>query len=85
MSFIKQVRNARNKEMEENCTRVGYYLVHSSGRYFISETVSESALEKVCNKVLTDNDYQYWIDYSFGLDINRAVAWGNMDYTDRFI
>ncbi len=85
MSFINKVRNARNKEMEQNYTRVGYYLVHSSGRFFISEKVNPCALERICDKVLTDTDYDYWIDYSFGYDVNQVVAWSNIDHTDKFI
>lgn len=81
----KTVMAQRNKEMESTCERVGYYLVHSTGRYFISEQVSEYNLNNVCNKVLSDTNYDYWIDYSYGLDVNRAVAWMNIDCTDKFI
>lgn len=83
--ILNRMRRERNKAQEETCERVGYYLVHSTGRYFISEHVSESALERVANKVLTDTDFDYWIDYSLGFDVDRRVAWANFDFTDRFI
>lgn len=85
MSWINSTRAMRNKELKGSCKRVGYYLVHSSGRFFISEKVSESALNSICNKVLTNRDYLYWIDYNLGLDVDGKVAWANLDYTDNFI
>lgn len=63
----------------------GYYLVHSSGRYFISKTKDVEALESMCDKVLTKSDFDYWIDYSSGADTDGKPAWSNIDYTDDFI
>ncbi len=84
-AVLKQINALRIKEMEQSCERVGYYLVHHTGRYFISEDRNEYALNKLCNKVLSDTDYQYWIDYSLGRDVNGAIAWINLDQTDLFI
>ena len=65
----------------------GYWLVKESdgSRHYISGTVSESRLESVCKRVLTESDYQYWIDYCHGIDVNGSPAWANTDQTDRFI
>lgn len=75
----------REINAEQSFQRVGYYLVHYTGRYFISDKINEYLLNKICNKVLTDTDYQYWIDYSLGSDVKGNVAWVNMDQTDLFI
>jgi hypothetical protein len=82
---LNTIRKQRNEEAEQNHSRIGYYLVHHTGRYFISEKVNEPALNKLCNKVLSDTDYDYWIDYSMGLDVTGRVAWVNLDLTDKFI
>lgn len=64
----------------------GYYLVLSNDdRIWFSETVDESALEKVCDKYLTDTDYNYWIEYCHGVDVHGRLAWSNLDHTDKFI
>lgn len=84
-SVLKQITTRRNKEMEQSCERVGYYLVHHTGRYFISVDRNEYALNKLCNKVLSDTDYQYWIDYSLGKDVNGDIAWVNLDQSYLFI
>ena len=68
--------------------RKGYWLVRESDkqRFYISLHVSEYDLYKVAHKVLSDKTgYDYWIDYSSGLDVNGAVAWDNIDYTDKFM
>ena len=73
---------------EQTKTRKGYWLVRSSDeeRFFISEKVSEPALERVCNKVLNNHTgYDYWIDYCLGYDVNGMEAWSNLDHTDSFI
>lgn len=67
---------------------VGYWLVRQSDskRFFISTLVDVPALEKVADRVLSDeHGYGYWIDFCYGLDVNRNVAWMNLDLTDRFI
>lgn len=66
----------------------GFYLVRQSdkARFFISPTVSEPALHRVCDKVLSDrHGWDYWIDKCLGLDINGNIAWINLDCTDSFI
>lgn len=66
--------------------RRGYYLVKNGERHFVSETVSESALNRVCNRVLSESKgWDYWIDYSHGPDVFGNPAWANIDQTDRFI
>jgi len=48
--------------------------------------VSEYDLSKVAHKVLSDKTgYDYWIDYSSGLDVNGVTAWTNIDLTDLFL
>jgi hypothetical protein len=84
-TFTNTVSKCHNEAKKLDCSHIGYYLVHSSGRHFISDKVSEYALNNVCNKVLTDTDYDYWVDYSLGRDVDGKVCWGNMDYTDKFI
>ncbi len=66
--------------------RKGFYLVHISGRLFVSEQLSEPALQRVCAAVLSDAaGWDYWVDYCLGSDINGAWAWANLDQTERFI
>lgn len=73
-------------EQERNGTRRGYYLVKGHERHFISEHVSEPALERVCRRVLSDRvGWDYWVDYSLGVDVHGNPAWINIDQTDRFI
>lgn len=67
-------------------TRRGYYLKIGDSAHYISERVDAYALERVANKVLSDKTgYNYWVDYSHGLDVERRIAWSNLDFTDRFI
>jgi hypothetical protein len=90
MSFIKTYSKHYNKNTKEqgisDCSYKGYYLVKTSSgeRFFISTKVDVEALEKVADKVLTDTDYDYWIDYSNGFDVQGKVAWSNFDMTDKF-
>lgn len=66
----------------------GYYLVRESdgSRFFISKNVNVCALETVAERVLSDkHGYDYWIDYCMGYDVNGALEWTNLDFTDRFI
>lgn len=80
------LRNRINKEAEANGTRRGYYLVKGHDRHFISTTVSESALNRVADRVLSDaKGWGYWIDYSHGVSTTGNPAWENVDQTDRFI
>lgn len=84
--IIATIRNNKNKESEAKGTRRGYYLVKGDTRYFISSTVSESALSKVADRVLSDVvGWDYWIDYSHGEDVFGNAAWSNIDATDNFI
>lgn len=86
MSVISQVRSKRNKEMEAACTRPGYYLVKGDERHFISAEASETALNRVADRVLSDTKgWDYWVDYSLGVDVHGKPAWSNLDQTDRFI
>lgn len=64
----------------------GYYLVKGDARYFISEHVNPTALEKVAGKVLSDAaGWDYWVDYCMGLDVSGRLAWANIDKTDLFL
>jgi len=67
--------------------QTGYYLVTPDGdRRFISHTVNVRALEKLCDRHLSEKTgWDYWIDYLHGIDVNGALAWSNLDQTDRFI
>lgn len=86
MTVIQSLRLQRNREREANCTRPGFYLVKGDARHWISEKVNEVALEQVCKRYLSDaKGWDYWIDYSHGLDVHGNVAWANIDQTDRFI
>lgn len=84
---LRKIEKEKEKQQIKNNTLPGFYLVRESDRqrFFVSSTVDCAALEKVCDKVLSDSDYQYWIDYCFGLDVNRCIAWANIDQTDRFL
>lgn len=63
----------------------GYYLKIGDGFYYVSATVDIHALESVAEKVLNNKTgFNYWIDYSNGLDVTGKVAWSNLDFTDRF-
>lgn len=78
-------RKTESRDVYGNPSR-GYWLVRDSdqSRHFIGPNVSEPTLQRVCNRVLTDDDYGYWIDYCYGPDVNGAPAWSNLDHTDRF-
>ena len=82
--ILKRLKAKHDKQDEREFKRRGFYLVHSSGRHFISDVVCSHSLEQVCNKFLTATDYNYWIDYSFGLDVMGYIHWSNIDQTDRF-
>lgn len=80
------LRTRRNTEQEAAGTRPGYYLVKGDARYFVSDTVNEPALNRVCNRVLSDSKgWTYWIDYLHGPDVFGAPHWSNVDHTDRFV
>ena len=91
MSIFKPYFKARTKEQQSfeksNGLAYGYYLVRESdgARFFISKVVDKQALDTVCSAVLTDEDFQYWIDRSSGADIDGKPAWCNLDFTDRFV
>lgn len=75
-----------NAEKEAAGTRPGYYLVKGGARHFIAATVNVAALERVADRVLSEKKgWNYWIDYSHGVDINGNAAWDCLDHTGRFI
>lgn len=84
--MLSQLIRRNNAINEANFTRPGYYLVKNDQRFFISPTVNESSLDKVCNRVLSElKGWDYWIDYSHGADVYGEPAWSNCDQTDLFI
>ena len=88
-SFAKQCniryRKRVKEEKQSNCTLCGYYAVVEDKRYFISEKVDEDALNDVLRPLLNkENNYDYWIDYSYGADVDGKPAWANLDFSDRF-
>lgn len=86
--LIKMYRAATEQKEIAAGYRKGYWLVRESDnqRFYISLYVSEYHLSEVAHKVLSDKTgYDYWIDYSSGLDVNGAVAWTNIDLTDLFL
>ena len=86
MSFASSCARHHKRELEAQCLRRGYYLVKGAARYFVSETVDEAALNRVCDRVLSDaKGWNYWVDYSHGPSVTGAPAWANIDQTDRFI
>lgn len=86
MSWVDQAQRKRNKELESSCLRPGYYVVKGTDRHFVSSQVSEPALNRVCERVLSDaKGWDYWVDYSSGPDVNGKPAWSNVDQTGRFI
>jgi hypothetical protein len=71
---------------ESNGTRQGYYLVKGHMRHFVSETVNPAALNRVASRVLSDAiGWDYWVDYSHGIDVHGKAAWSNLDHADSFI
>jgi len=65
----------------------GYWLVRASdkSRFYISKEVDSEALDHVADRVLSDkNGWDYWIDYSHGLDVTGRIAWSNLDHSDAF-
>jgi hypothetical protein len=69
-------------------TKNGYWLVRGcdQARFFVSENVNEPALNRVCNKVLSEKTgWHYWIAYCHGLDVFGNESWANADFTDCFI
>jgi hypothetical protein len=81
----------RNKEVQSQAetdgTAYGYYLVRESDdkHFFISKSICVESLEKIADEVLSDNNFDYWIDKSLGEDIDSNPAWVNVDFTDKFI
>lgn len=66
-------------------THRGYYLKIGDSAHYISDKVDAYALVKVADKVLNDKTgYNYWIDYSHGVDVEGRIAWSNLDFTERF-
>ena len=65
--------------------KTGYYLINNDEYHYISKSVSVSALERVANRVLSDDNFDYWIDYCLGLDVKGNSAFTNLDHTDKFI
>ncbi|MNQ64977.1 hypothetical protein D3C85_794180 [compost metagenome] len=71
----------------------GYYLICDDKyaneiRIWMGETFEQAFrnFDKVGDKHLKDfNKYQYWIDYCSGYDVDRKLAWSNLDQTERFI
>ena len=64
----------------------GYYLVTPDHeRRFISAAVNPAALERLCDRYLTESTgWQYWIDRYIGETIDGRAAWANWDHTDIF-
>ena len=91
MSVFKPYLKAKAKEQQafeqSNGLAYGYYLIRESdgSRFFISKVVDKQALDAVCSAVLTDEDFQYWIDRSSGADVYGNPSWCNLDFTDRFV
>lgn len=86
MAFVDSIRRKHEKDEETACTRRGYYLVKDGTRHFISPDVNPAALERVADRMLSDSEgWDYWIDYSYGIDVHGKPAWSNVDQTDRFI
>lgn len=71
----------------------GFYLVckDKSGdecRYWMGETMAEAfqKFENMCEKYLGQhNNFNYWVAYCSGYDIDRRMAWANRDYKEDFI
>lgn len=65
----------------------GYYLVTPDHeRRFISATINLKALERMCDRYLTEKTgWQYWVDYLHGPDVFGNPAWSNVDHTDSFL
>ena len=90
-STWKPYFKAKAKEQQvyeqSNGLAYGYYLVRESdnARFFISKVVDRQALDDVCSAVLTEENYEYWIDRSSGADIDGNPLWCNLDFTDRFV
>ena len=91
MSVFKPYFKAKAKEQQvyeqSSGLAYGYYLVRESdnARFFISKVVDRKALDAVCSAVLTEEDFEYWIDRSSGADIDGNPLWCNLDFTDRFV
>ena len=86
--YYKQDSDAEKKKLQEQGLAVGYYLVRQSDskRFFISTVVDLPAFEKVCSEALSDaSGWDYYVEKSFGPDVNGDPAWSNLDYTDRFV
>lgn len=79
----------KHRELSEQTSGLayGYYLVRESdgARFFISKVVDRESLDSVCDKVLTELDYEYWIDRSSGADVDGNPAWCNIDFSNRFV
>ena len=83
MAYINQF--AKHYKQQQN--KSGYYLVKTDGsRYFISQDVSLKALERVCDKVLSDTDYNYWIAYLNPCiyNVDGSLSWANASQQHRF-
>lgn len=69
--------------------RRGYYLVvqKTGERVWLAVTQygASSALSAALRKHCEDDDVSWWIDYSYGPDVNGAPAWSNLDHTDNIV
>ena len=86
MSFARQYAQHTKRQQAAANKLHGYYLVKESddSRHYISASADRAALERVCDKVLTDTDFDYWVDRYYGADVNGCASWANVDLTDLF-
>lgn len=79
----KVFRTGKNPKIE---VIRGYYLVlPNADRHWLGENkyTAAKALGKACDKYLSDAiGWDYWIDFCYGLDVHKCLAWENMDCSD---
>lgn len=90
IQFGKKKAKGRGYTME---SVRGYYFVCKDKqgvecRYWMGETFEEAFVEFeiMGDKYLGEhNNYEYWIDFCLGYDIDRRLTWSNLDHSDRFL
>lgn len=85
MSFARNCGKIYREKLKQSGALRGYYLKIKDNFHYIASDIDVEALETVAARVLNDKTgYNYWIDYSHGLDNTGRIAWSNLDFTDKF-
>lgn len=71
-------------------SKIGFYFkkISTGELVFLGDKLSyifEQELQEVCDKYLTDEDFQYVVLRFFGFSIDNEEIWGHNDFSDYII